>query len=183
MNPRRTHEAATLTALAVGATIAAGAYACGGDDPASTADAAAPAASSSPEAAAIAAWDGETVLGVPAYPEAEPASGLRERMRDAWLEEGEPEAMFDVRMGERMLVTDDPLPLVREFYLPFVHRVFMDHEMEFPDVGTQEMFTGLMVAPDGTLVKFTATRPFFRYPDQAPVDRTVIQVGRVGQQR
>jgi len=86
-----------------------------------------------------------------------------------------------VRLGERILVTDDPVPLVKEFYLPFVHKVFMDHEMEFPDVGVQEMFTGLMVAPDGTLVKFTITRPFFRYPDQEPIDRTVIQIGRVGQ--
>lgn len=57
--------------------------------------------------------------------------------------------------------------------------VFMDHEMEFPGLGSQLMFTGMMVAPDGALVKFTITRPFFRYPDQQAIDRTVIQLGRV----
>jgi len=165
-------------------SIAIGVSACAGDEsPAEEADASSAAVSPapSPEAAAISAWEGETVLGVPVYPEAEPATELREAMRTAWLEAGEPPALFDVRLGERILVTDDPVPLVKEFYLPFVHKVFMDHEMEFPDVGVQEMFTGLMVAPDGTLVKFTITHPFFRYPDQEPLDRTVIQIGRVGQ--
>ena len=83
-------------------------------------------------------------------------------------------------MGERILITDDALEHVRDFYLPFVHKVFMDHEMEFPGVGVQQMFTGVMLRPDGTLVKLTVTRPFFRYPDQERIDRTVIQLARVG---
>lgn len=134
----------------------------------------------SPEAAAVAAFKGARVLGVPRYPGAERASKLESSMRRAWTFHGESEALFDVRLGEQIWATDESFDLVREFYLPFVHKVFMDHEMEIPEVGPQRMFTGLMLNVDGELVKFTVTRPFFRYPDQKAVDRTVIQMGRVG---
>lgn len=42
------------------------------------------------------------------------------------------------------------------------------------------MFTGLLRAPDGSLVKFTLTRPFYVYPTSEPLDRTFLQVGRAG---
>ncbi len=134
----------------------------------------------SPEAAAVAAFKGARVLGVPRYPGAEEASELESSMRRAWTAHGESEALFEVRLGEQIWATDEPFDLVREFYLPFVHKVFMDHEMEIPEAGLQRMFTGLMLTVDGELVKFTVTRPFFRYPDRKPIDRTVIQMGRVG---
>ena len=132
------------------------------------------------EAAATAAYEGPTALGVPLYPSADEAVELERFMHRAWRVAGEPEELFEIRLGERIFETAKPFEMVREFYLPFVHKVFMDHEMEFPDVGSQKMFTGLMVAPDGTLVKFTITSPFFRYPDRKAIDRTVIQMGRVG---
>ncbi|CAN5878268.1 hypothetical protein BH20GEM1_BH20GEM1_05800 [soil metagenome] len=44
----------------------------------------------------------------------------------------------------------------------------------------QSLFTSIVTAPDGTLVKLTISRPFFRYPDRLRIDRTVIQIGRVG---
>lgn len=135
----------------------------------------------SPEVAAVAAFGDERVLGVPLYPSAEDAIELASSMRHAWIANGEPEALFDVRLGEEIWATNDPFDLVREFYLPFVHKVFMDHEMDIPDAGSQRMFTGLMINVDGELIKFTVTRPFFRYPDQQPIDRTVIQMGRVGE--
>jgi len=134
----------------------------------------------SPEVAAVAAFEGPRVLGVPRYPSADEASALESSMRRAWIGNGEPEALFDVRLGEQIWATDGSFDSVREFYLPFVHKVFMDHEMEIPEAGPQRMFTGLMINTDGELVKFTVTRPFFRYPDRKPLDRTVIQMGRVG---
>lgn len=149
-----------------------------------TSQAAQPAAASAPrpslEAVAIAAHRGPASFGVPLYPEAREAVDMTEFMRDAWTSAGEPDELFSVRLGEHIYETDAPFESVREFYLPFVTKVFMDHETEFPGIGSQWMFTGLMVAPDSTLVKFTVTRPFFRYPDQAEIDRTVIQLGRVG---
>lgn len=168
---------ATLSAVLVGLFVS-----CGQSDSEVSAanQAAAPFAGPSPEAAALAAYDGPRTLGVPTYPDAEAVDDLRESMREAWLAAGEPRQLFAVRLGERILATDDPFDLVREFYLPFAHKVFMDHEMDFPDVGAQRMFTGIVIAPDGTLVKLTVTRPYFRYPDQAPIDRTFIQLGRVG---
>lgn len=162
--------------------------ACGRAEPASRAaegpaervPAAAASDGPSLEAAAIVAYSGPTALGVPVHPDARQAVELERFMREAWRAAGEPEELFGVRLGERIFETDVPFELVREFYLPFVHKIFMDHEMEVPEAGSQRMLTGLMVAPDGALVKFTVTRPFFRYPDQRPVDRTVIQMGRVG---
>lgn len=134
------------------------------------------------EAAAIAAHEGPSVLGVPRYPNAKRATGLRETMLEAWTRAGEPPELFEVRLGERILVTDDAFERVKAFYRGFASAVFMDHEMEM-DTGRQKMFTGIMRTPDGALVKFTLTRPFFRYPDQRVVDRTVIQMGRVGAAR
>lgn len=161
--------------------------ACGRAEPASRAaegpervPAAAPTHGSALEAAAIAAHEGPTALGVPVYPDAREAAELERFMWRAWRAAGEPEDLFPVRLGERIFETETPFERVREFYLPFVHKVFMDHEMEFPGVGSQKMFTGLM-ATDGELVKFTITYPFFRYPDRKPVQRTVIQMGRVGE--
>ncbi|MGH7544193.1 MAG: hypothetical protein ACREK7_09670 [Gemmatimonadota bacterium] len=163
--------------------------ACGRAEPASRAaggptgrsPAAASLEASSLEVAAIAAHKGPTVFGVPVYPDAKEALELQRSMLRAWRAAGEPEELFEVRLGERIFETEAALEQVREFYLPFVHEVFMDHEMEFPGVGSQKMFTGLMVAPDRKLVKFTITNPFFRYPDRQPVERTIIQVGRVGE--
>lgn len=164
--------------------------ACGRAEPASRAaagpdrvPAAVPSDTPSPEAAAIAAHEGARELGVPVFPQAREAVELERFMWRAWRAAGEPEDLFSIRLGERILETEAPFDHVRDFYLPFVHKVFMDHEMEFPGVGTQRMFTGLMAAPDGTLVKFTITSPFFRYPDRRQFDRTVIQMGRVGQLR
>lgn len=134
----------------------------------------------SPEATAVAAFKGARALGVPRYPGAEEAGELESSMRRAWTAQSESEALFEVRLGKQIWATDESFDLVREFYLPFVHKVFMDHEMEIPGAGPQRMFTGLMLNADGGLVKFTVTRPFFRYPDQKPIDRTVIQIGRVG---
>ena len=104
---------------------------------------------------------------------------MRNAMERAWNEAGEPKDLFDDRMGETILWTDDPWESVRAFYRPLATRILMDHEMEFPDVGRQKMLTGLIQLADGSIVKFTATRPFFRYPDQKRVDRTVIQMGRL----
>ncbi|HKY60830.1 MAG TPA: hypothetical protein VJP59_07460 [Gemmatimonadota bacterium] len=120
---------------------------------------------------------------MPVYPETRDAIELERFMRTSWRAGGEPEDLFVVRLGERILETEAPFERVREFYLPLVHKVFMDHEMELPEGGFQKMFTGLMMAPDGSLVKLTITNPFFRYPDRKLVDRTVIQMGRVGQAR
>ena len=163
--------------------------ACGRAEPASTSKAArgqpgrAPAVVSSetrsPEAAAIAAYQGPVVFGVPLYPDAMEALELERSMWQAWRAAGEPEELFEVRLGERIFETEVPFEQVREFYLPFVHETVMDHEMDFP-VGRQRMFTGLVVAPDGGIVKLTITRPFFRYPDRRRVERTVLQMGRVG---
>lgn len=166
-----------------GACGRAGPVSRAAEGPAERVPAAAPSQGPSPEAAAIAAYEGPTALDVPLYPDAREAVELERFMWRAWRTAGEPEELFAVRLGERILETEAPFELVREYYLPFVHKVFMDHEMEFPEVGSQKMLTGLMVAPDGTLVKFTITSPFFRYPDRKPVDRTVIQMGRVGQSR
>ena len=47
-------------------------------------------------------------------------------------------------------------------------------------VGRQRMFTGLLRAPDGSLVKLKLTRPFYVYPTSEPLDRTFLQVGRAG---
>lgn len=163
-----------------GALLLTALLACGERPEAAAKKAAVPPEPLSPEAAAIAAYEGPTVLGVPRYPDAEKADDMRARMRKAWVESGESPELFDVRLGEVLYASDDAFDLVREFYLPFVSKVFMDHEMEFEGVGSQRMFTGLMRVPDGELVKFTITRPFFRYPDQRAVDRTVIQMGRVG---
>lgn len=172
-----------------GLVATAFAGACGRAEPASKAagvpSESAPAAASSEtpslEAAAIAAYEGPTVLAVPLYADAREALELERFMWRAWRAADEPDELFEVRLGERIFETGAPFEQVREFYLPFVHKAFMDHEMEFPGVGSQKMFTGLMVAPDGTLVKFTITRPFFRYPDRQRVERTVIQMGRVGE--
>ncbi|HET6342858.1 MAG TPA: hypothetical protein VFG78_11840 [Gemmatimonadota bacterium] len=172
-----------------GLVVTAFAGACGRAEPASTAagvhpgqtPAAAPSEARSLEAAAIAAYEGPTVLGVPLYTDAREALELERFMWLAWRAAGEPDELFEIRLGERMFETEASFELVREFYLPFVHKVLMDHEMEFPGVGSQKMFTGLMVARDGTPVKFTITRPFFRYPDRQRVERTVIQMGRVGE--
>lgn len=169
------------------ATAFAGA--CGRAEPASEAagvtseNAPAAALSETPslEAAAIAAYEGPTVLGVPVYADAREALELERFMWGAWRAAGEPDELFEIRLGERIFETEAPFERVREFYLPFVHKVFMDHDMEFPGVGSQKMFTGLMVAADESLVKFTITRPFFRYPDRRRVERTVIQMGRVGE--
>lgn len=117
---------------------------------------------------------------VPLYPGAREATDLRRSMERAWKEAGEPEDLFDDRLGEVILWTDDPWEEVRAFYRPRAARILMDHEMEFPGVGRQKMLTGLLQSSDGSIVKFTATRPFFRYPDQARVDHTVIQIGRLG---
>lgn len=165
--------------------------ACGRAEPASEAarepvdgvPAAASLETRSLEAAAIAAYNGPSVFGVPLYGEAREALELERFMWRAWRRAGEPEELFEIRLGERIFETDATFGQVREFYLPFVQKVFMDHEMEFPGGGRQEMFTGVMVAPDGGLVKITITNPFFRYPDRRPVDRTVIQMGRVGEIR
>lgn len=100
-------------------------------------------------------------------------------MEAAWRDAGEPEALFDDRLGEAILWTDDAWEDVAAFYRPLAARIMMDHEMEFPDIGSQKMLTGLIEASDGSIVKFTATRPFFRYPDQERIDRTVIQMGRL----
>lgn len=134
----------------------------------------------SPEAAAVAAWSGDRLLGVPVPPDADPATELAVRMREAWVAAGEPPELFAARLGEEILVSDAPFDHVRDFYLPFLTKVFMDHEMEFPDVGRQRMLTAIVTAPDGSLVKLTVTRPFFRYPDQRRIDATVVQMGRVG---
>ncbi|MGH7551281.1 MAG: multiheme c-type cytochrome [Gemmatimonadota bacterium] len=148
--------------------------------PAQRAPAAARSQGPSLEAAATAAHVGPTALGVPVYPDAREALELERFMWRAWQAAGEPEDLFTIRLGERIFETEARFERVREFYLPFIHKVFMDHEMEFPEVGSQKMLTGLMVAPDGALVKFTVTHPFFRYPDRKPVDRTVIQMGPGG---
>lgn len=174
-----------------GLAATAFAGACGRAEPASTAargqPGRAPAAVSSEarseEAAAIAAYQGPGVLGVPLYPDATEALQLERSMWQAWRSAGEPEELFEVRLGERIFETEAPFEQVREFYLPFVHKAVMDHEMEFPGVGKQRMFTGLVVVPDGGLVKLTITRPFFRYPDRQRVERTVLQMGRVGGSR
>lgn len=133
-----------------------------------------------PEAAAIAAWSGPVIWGVPRPPSATEATGLVDSMRAAWTGAGEPPELFEARLGETILVTGEPFDRVRDFYLPFMTKVFMDHEMEVPGAGPQRMLTGLVTARDGTLVKLTVTRPFFRYPDRARIDRTAIQIGRVG---
>ena len=172
-----------------GLVATAFAGACGRAEPASKAagvtfenpPAAASSETPSREAAAIAAHEGPTILGVPVYAEAREALELERFMCRAWRAAGEPDELFEIRLGERILETEASFERVRDFYLPFVHKVFMDHEMEFPGVGSQKMFTGLMVAGDGSLVKFTITRPFFRYPDRQRVERTVIQMGRVGE--
>lgn len=129
--------------------------------------------------AAAAAPASDRLLGVPIYPEARQAIDLRRSMETAWEEAGEPATLFDARLGEAILWTDDPWEDVAAFYRPLAARIMMDHEMEFPDIGTQKMLTGLLEASDGSIVKFTATRPFFRYPDQERIDRTVIQMGRL----
>lgn len=152
------------------------------EEPAERVPAAAPSDPTSLEAAATAAYEGPTALGVPLYPGAREAVELERFMWRAWRTADEPEDLYEVRLGERIFETDAPFERVREFYLPFVHKVFMDHEMELPGVGSQKMFTGLMAA-DGKLVKFTITNPFFRYPDRKPVHHTVIQMGRVGEVR
>lgn len=134
----------------------------------------------SPEAAAVAAWSGDRVLGVPIYPGARPATDLAVAMRNAWIESGEPPELFAARLGEEILATEAPFDRVRDFYLPLATKVFMDHEMGIPEIGKQRMLTAILAAPDGTLVKLTITRPFFRYPDQRRIDETVVQMGRVG---
>lgn len=150
------------------------------EEPADEVPAAARSDHPSPEAAATAAYQGPTALGVPLYPSAREAVDLERFMWRAWRRAGEPDELFEVRLGERIFETEAPFERVREFYRPFTHKVFMDHEMEFPGVGKQKMFTGLMAA-DSTLIKFTITQPFFRYPDRRRVERTVIQMGRVGE--
>ena len=167
------------------ATALAGA--CGRAEPASTEarghpgqPPAAVSQAGSREAAAIAAYEGPVIMGVPLYPDAREALDLERFMRRSWRAAGEPEELFEVRLGERIFETEAAFEGVRSFYLPVVHKVLMDHEMEFAGVGTQRMFTGLIMARDGGLVKLTITNPFFRYPDRLRVERTVLQMGRVG---
>lgn len=120
-----------------------------------------------------------TTSEFPLVPGAVEAMELSRSMRRAWTEAGEPPDLFDDRFGEVIAWTDASWEDVRAFYRARADRVLMDHEMEFPDVGRQKMLTGLVQLSDGSIVKFTATRPFFRYPDQWRIDRTVIQLGRL----
>lgn len=129
--------------------------------------------------AAAAAHASEVFPGVPVYPGAASADTLRRSMRAAWEERGEPAALFEARLGEAILWTDDAWEDVRAFYRARAARILMDHEMEFPEGAPQKMLTGLIQAADGSIVKFTVTRPFFRYPDRERIDRTVIQMGRL----
>lgn len=179
---KRIHRPRWRVPLISVTTVAALVSGCGRAEPSLEAadTAAAQTHGPSPEAVAVAAFKGARVLGVPRYPGAEEASELESSMRRAWIAHGESEALFEVRLGEQIWATDESFDLVRAFYLPFMHKVFMDHEMEIPEAGSQRMFTGLMLNADGELVKFTVTRPFFGYPDEKPIDRTVIQMGRVG---
>jgi hypothetical protein len=135
----------------------------------------------SPEAAAHAAWAGPRVFDLPLYPGAEEATPLVEAMRAAWVAGGEPAALFPARFGERLYATDDPFDAVRDFYRPLADHVLMDHAIETDTHHQdQKLFTAIATAPDGTLVKLTISWPFFRYPDRLRIDRTVIQIGRVG---
>lgn len=133
--------------------------------------------------AAVSASSLRPASAYPIYPGARDATELMGSMRAAWVAAGEPAELFDDRLGHRIVWTDDAWEKVREFYRPRATRVLMDHEMEFPEIGRQKMLSGLIQLEDGSIVKFTATRPFFRYPDQLRIDRTVIQLGRLVEAR
>lgn len=135
----------------------------------------------SPEATAHAAWAGPRVFDIPLYPGADEATILVEAMRGAWVADGEPAALFPARFGELVYATEDPFDEVRAFYRPLADHVLMDHAIENRGHHqNQNLFTAIVTAPDGTLVKLTISRPFLRYPDRLRIDRTVIQIGRVG---
>ncbi|HUG35331.1 MAG TPA: hypothetical protein VML54_00180 [Candidatus Limnocylindrales bacterium] len=179
--PSRPRAAITIAAVALAAW-------CGRGAPASDeAGRAAAPRKPSPEAAAPAAWVGPRVFDVPLYPRAAEATALVDWMRAAWMAEGEPAALFPARFGERVFATTDDFDEVRAFYRPFARHVLMDHAIEMGHAvepgahhQNQHLFTAITSAPDGTLVKLTVSRPFFRYPDRQRIDRTVIQIGRVG---
>ncbi len=121
------------------------------------------------------------VLGVPLFAGLVSEDSLHREMRRAWTAAGESPVLFEARIGERILSTDAPFDSVRAFYLPFVSQVFMDHAMDdVAEIGRQRMFTGLIETPDGSLVKFTLTRPYFPFTSSRPMDRTFLQIGRVG---
>lgn len=135
----------------------------------------------SPEAAAHAAWAGPRVFDIPLYPGADEATTLVAAMRVAWVADGEPAALFPARFGERVFETADEFEQVLAFYRPLTDNILMDHTIENGGHHhSQRLFTAIATAPDGTLVKLTISRPFFRYPDRLRIDRTVIQIGRVG---
>ncbi len=131
-------------------------------------------------AARLRRYEGQRVLEVPRFGAFEPEDELADRMRLAWAAAGENPGLFELRFGERVLSTDVSFDAVREFYLPYVSQVFMDHEMDFPGLGRQRMFTALIEESGGSLVKLTLTRPFYVYPTSQPVDRTFLQIGRTG---
>lgn len=121
------------------------------------------------------------MLGVPLYPGFAAEVSLQAEMRRAWGAAGENPALFKLRVGEQILSTEAPFDSVRAFYRPFVSQVFMDHEMEdVVGIGRQRMFTGLIEAADGGLVKLTLTRPYFPFIASRPLDRTFLQIGTVG---
>ncbi|MFN2421288.1 MAG: hypothetical protein ABR527_07905 [Gemmatimonadota bacterium] len=174
----RPHALLAITAVAIGAS-------CGRGAPLSektreNGRAAAP-SEPSPEAAAHAAWAGPRAFDVPLYPGTDEATTLVTAMRAAWIADGEPAALFPARFGERVYATQDAFEQVRAFYRPLVDHVLMDHAIESGGHHDQQrLFTAIASAPDGTLVKLTISRPFFRYPDRLRIDRTVIQIGRLG---
>lgn len=176
--PSRARAVVAIAAVAVGASCGRGAPLS--EETKEIGRAAAP-SKPSPEAAAHAAWAGPRVFDVPLYPGADEATTLMETMRAAWVADGEPAALFTARFGERVYATEDPFDEVRAFYRPFADHVLMDHAIENGGHHQdQRLFTAIATAPDGTLVKLTISRPFFRYPDRLRIDRTVIQMGRVG---
>lgn len=149
----------------------------GRGDPGDAADASRPAG----PADRLRRYRGPRVLGAPLHPGLAAEDSLHAEMRRAWAAAGENPALFELRVGERILSTGAPFDSVRAFYLPYVSQVFMDHEMEeVAGIGRQRMFTGLIEAPDGGLVKLTLTRPYFPFTASRPLDRTFIQIGTVG---
>lgn len=176
--PTRPRATITIAAVALAASCGRGAPA-----PEQVGRAAAP-RQPSPEATAHAAPTpraGPQLFDVPLYPSAVEATALVDLMRAAWVADGEPAALFPARFGERVFATEDAFEQVRAFYRPLVDHVFMDHAIEDgAHHQNQRLFTAIAKAPDGTLVKLTISRPFFRYPDRQRIDRTVIQIGRVG---
>ncbi len=130
--------------------------------------------------ARVRAWEGPRALEAPLFPQMQAEDSLAGSMREAWGAAGENPALFELRFGERIFSTKASFDVVREFYLSYVSQVFMDHEMDFPDLGSQRMFTGLVPARDGSLVKLTLTQPFYPYPSTQAIRRTFLQMGRAG---